>query len=125
MRGTPTTVLACCLASAVVVALTGCGAAHVTAVPGGTAANGPRLVQAYGCGACHAIPGVRGADGEVGPSLAHFNDRRYIAGKLPNTAANLVRWIMAPQAVEPGTVMPDLGVGAPQARDLAAYLYRH
>src|SRR5581483_6561824 len=78
-----------------------------------------------GCGACHTIAAVDGADGKVGPPLAHFADRRYIAGELPNTPENLVRWIMDPQAVEPRTVMPDLDVGEPQARDIAAYLYRH
>jgi cytochrome c2 len=54
-----------------------------------------------------------------------FGDRRLIAGRIPNTLPNLLRWLENPQAVEPGTVMPDLGIEAPQARDLAAYLYAH
>ena len=45
-----------------------------------------------------------------------------IAGKLPNTPPDLVRWIMHPQAIEPGTDMPDLGVPLRGARDIAAYL---
>jgi cytochrome c2 len=103
----------------------GCGATSAIAVRGGHASNGPKLINAYGCGACHAISGVDGADGEVGPPLRHFAERLYIAGQLPNTPDNLVRWLMHPQRIEPGTVMPDLGVGQPQARDIAAYLYRH
>jgi cytochrome c1 len=46
-----------------------------------------------------------------------------VAGKLPNTPDQLVRWIQQPQAVEPGTAMPDLGVSLAEARDIAAYLY--
>ncbi|PRY20191.1 hypothetical protein CLV70_12572 [Pseudosporangium ferrugineum] len=30
---------------------------------------------------------------------------------------------MDPQAVEPGTAMPDLGVTSTDARDIAAYLF--
>jgi cytochrome c1 len=79
--------------------------------------------QAYGCGACHVIPGVTGAGGIVGPPLNNWSRRVYIAGNLPNTPENLVRWIRHPQAVEPGTAMPDLGVTEADARDIAAYLY--
>lgn len=46
-----------------------------------------------------------------------------IAGELPNTPDNLVRWIKDPKLVEPGTAMPDLGLSDEQARDVAAYLY--
>jgi cytochrome c len=46
-----------------------------------------------------------------------------IAGELPNSPDNLVRWIKDPKAVEPGTAMPDLGLTDDEARDVAAYLY--
>jgi cytochrome c len=46
-----------------------------------------------------------------------------IAGEVPNWAHDLVRWISSPQSIEPGTAMPDLGVHAAEARDIAAYLY--
>ena len=85
----------------------------------------PTVIEAFGCGSCHTIPGVDGADGRVGPNLAGIEDRWSIAGRLPNTPANLVRWIMDPQEVDPGTLMPDLGVPTQQARDIAAYLYSH
>jgi cytochrome c1 len=109
-----------------VIVVAGCGSsAGFITVQGGRPSDAPRLIQAYGCGACHTVAGVEGADGKVGPSLTHFAQRRYIAGALPNTPENLVRWIEHPQAVEPGTVMPDLDVAGPEARDIAAYLYRH
>ena len=59
----------------------------------------------------------------VGPPLDHFARRGFIAGQLPNTFDNLVRWIESPQSVEPGTAMPNLGVPEPLARNIAAYLY--
>ena len=112
--------------AALVLTATGCGAtATRVAVPGGDPDRGAQLVGAFGCGSCHTISGVEGADGEIGPSLVDFGDRRLIAGRIPNTLPNLLRWLENPQAVEPGTVMPDLGLEAPQARDLAAYLYAH
>ena len=109
-----------------VLAATGCGAGVTRiAVPGGDPSRGAQLMDAYGCGSCHTISGIDGADAKIGPPLVDFADRRLIAGRLPNTLSNLVRWLRDPQAVEPGTVMPDLGVATPQARDLAAYLYSH
>jgi cytochrome c1 len=69
------------------------------------------------------IPGVRTAVGTVGAPLVAFSRRAYIAGEVPNTADNLVTWITVPQAVEPGTAMPNLGVDDRSARDIAAYLY--
>ena len=84
--------------------------------------RGRQLIASYGCGSCHVVPGVDGANGLVGPPLTDFGMRSYIAGELPNNAANLQRWIQDPPSVEPGTAMPDLGVSPIDARDIAAYL---
>jgi cytochrome c len=92
-------------------------------VAGGDAARGRVKIAAYGCGSCHSIGGVPGANSNVGPPLDAFAERSYIAGALPNTPESLVRWIMDPQGIEPGTAMPDLGVVERDARDIAAYLY--
>ena len=46
-----------------------------------------------------------------------------MGGVLPNSAGNLVKWIMDPREVDPRTAMPDLGVTEVEARDMAAYLY--
>jgi cytochrome c1 len=92
-------------------------------VPGGGAERGKQQIVAYGCGSCHVIPGIRQANGLVGPPLTQFAHRAYIGGQVPNTADYLVRWIGVPQAIEPGTAMPNLGVSDGQARDIAAYLY--
>ena len=92
-------------------------------MPGGNADEGKKAILVYGCGACHTIPGVSEARGMVGPPLTAFAKRSFIAGQVPNAAEYLVRWIMKPQEIEPGTAMPDLGVGEKPARDIAAYLY--
>jgi cytochrome c len=95
------------------------------ALTGGDAKRALPLLRRYGCGGCHAIPGVPGADGVVGPPLTDFRQRVFIAGALPNNAGNLVQWIVEPSAVHPGTAMPETGISTEQARDIAAYLYEH
>ncbi len=89
----------------------------------GDPARGKSTILSSSCGACHAIPGVEGANGMVGPSLQHFARRTMVAGVLPNTPPNLIQWIRYPQSVVPGNAMPDVGLSEPQARDVAAYLY--
>jgi cytochrome c1 len=68
------------------------------------------------------VRGVPGAAGRVGPRLDDVGGRLYLAGRLPNTRANLVEWIRHPQALQPGTVMPDTGVTEADAAHIAAYL---
>jgi cytochrome c2 len=41
---------------------------------------------------------------------------------VPNTDAQLQRWLVDPPALVPGTAMPAMGVTPADARDLAAYL---
>lgn len=97
------------------------GAARLAAQ--GDAARGKRLVAALGCGSCHVVPGVPGANGTVGPPLTRWARRNYIAGTLANTPDNLVAFILEPDAIEPGTAMPDVGATEQQALDVAAYLF--
>ena len=89
----------------------------------GNAERGQRLLAQFQCGACHQIPEVPAARSHVGPSLAHMGKQSYIAGQFPNQPETLVRWIVDPQAMLPGTAMPAMGVSPDQARDMAAYLY--
>jgi cytochrome c len=124
--GPPAVAVLLAVLLAVVVAVTAC--ARVAPPPPGEARTGhpqrgAQLIQQYGCASCHTVPGVDRADGLVGPPLTRFGARSYIAGELPNNADNLRRWIQHPQAVEPGTAMPDLGVSDVDARDIVAYLY--
>ena len=84
--------------------------------------NGRLLLQQFGCGNCHRIPGVAAAQGEVGPPLGKVGDRAYLAGVLPNTPANMAAFIRDPRRFAPRTTMPDLGVTEAHARDMAAVL---
>jgi cytochrome c1 len=115
------------LLAALCLAFAGCSGgrsiAPYTVATGGNSAHGKTLIESKGCGACHVIPGIREARGLVGPPLYFFSRRTIIAGELPNTPENLVRWLKNPPQIEPGTAMPDLGLTDQQARDVAAYLY--
>lgn len=88
----------------------------------GNSRQGAIEIYRAACGSCHVIPGVVGADGVVGPSLERFASRKFIAGLLPNTPDNLSLWIEWPQRIAPGNVMPNMGLSAREARDIAAYL---
>lgn len=92
-------------------------------IAGGDSKAGRRAIADYGCGGCHVIPGISGANGAVGPALAGIATRAEIAGHLPNDPDAMVRWLMHPQRVAPGNGMPEQGVTDRQARDMAAYLY--
>jgi putative membrane protein len=85
--------------------------------------RGRVAIKRYGCGSCHDIPGVTGANGMVGPPLGQVSQRVYIAGVLPNEPDNLVKWIENAPGVDPKTAMPNMGVTVRDARDIAAYLY--
>jgi cytochrome c2 len=90
---------------------------------GGDPDRGMSAIGRYGCGSCHTIPGIRGANALVGPPLTRIASRSYLAGEIQNTPANMVRWLQHPQHIEKGTVMPEMGVTESDARDIAAYLY--
>lgn len=97
--------------------------APVWRVLGGDPQRAPRLIREYGCDACHTIPGIAGANGNIGPPLTGMGERVYVAGMLRNTPDNLIHWIRYPQRVVPGNAMLNLGVTEKDARDIAAYLY--
>ncbi len=75
------------------------------------------------CGACHTVPGVRTARGQVGPNLAGIGEQQVIAGKLPNSRPNMIRWITHAQSITPGSAMPDIPMSQEEAGAIADYLY--
>lgn len=120
---TPPVLHRAALALACVAVLAGCKEERASNVPGGDIDQGLRLVTQYQCGACHAIPGVQGAAGDSGPSLDYIGRLSYIAGGIPNSPDNMVRWLRVPHALKPGTEMPPMGLTEQEARHMAAYLY--
>jgi cytochrome c2 len=122
-----TAILVACVASAV-----GGGLAWSTqqqaervarAMTGGDPAHAPDIMRRYGCGGCHTIPGLAGADGQVGPPLTGLVHRVYIGGVANNSPDNLIAWIVSPQTFASRTAMPATGITEAEARDVAAYLY--
>jgi cytochrome c2 len=93
------------------------------AMTGGDPERAPEIMRRYGCGGCHTVPGLTGADGQVGPPLAGLVHRVYIGGVANNAPDNLVQWIVSPQTFSPRTAMPATGITEAEARDVAAYLY--
>lgn len=77
---------------------------------------------AYGCSSCHVISEAQSSSGKVGPPLTGLGSRAYLAGRLPNTHENLVRWIRFPQQIAPGTLMPNMNVSESDAQEMAQML---
>ena len=121
----PVALAALAMLAALTCLLAGCGDQRPPGVYKGDPARGKIALAQYGCRACHMIPGVTGSEVYVGRPLEHMMRRRVIAGKLPNDQPNLVRWIRDPQAIDPGTAMPNLGVTERDALDMSAYLLGH
>jgi cytochrome c2 len=96
---------------------------RAVALTGGDPERGRALLTRYGCSGCHTIPGIRRADGMIGPPLGGVADRVYLGGAVTNTPENMVAWIVDPRSIDAGTAMPVTGITAEEARDVAAYLY--
>lgn len=83
--------------------------------------RGREAARSYGCDACHSIGDARSRIAGAA-ALDGIANQAYIAGILPNTEANLARWIRNPRALKPQTAMPTLAVSEAEARDIARYL---
>ena len=95
------------------------------AMTGGDPARAPEIMRRYGCSGCHTIPGIPGADGQVGPQLSGLIHRVYIGGNATNSPDHLIQWIVAPHQFSPRSAMPATGLSEVEARDVAAFLYAH
>ena len=85
--------------------------------------RGKTLITEYGCGNCHLIPKVAGAEGNVGPPLLHLANRVYIAGYVRNSPENMSAWLQDPQRILPGNAMPKMGISTKDSHDITAFLY--
>ncbi len=74
------------------------------------------------CGVCHTVRGTP-AHGIVGPDLSHLMQRHTIAaGTLVNNTGNLAGWISNPQAIKPGSKMPQPEISPAQLQRILAFL---
>lgn len=83
-------------------------------------ARGRDVFMSSSCVYCHAIDGTPAA-GREGPDLTHFASRQTLAaGTRPNDTENLSAWILDPQSIKPGALMPGTDVDDPE--ELAALI---
>lgn len=84
--------------------------------------EGQRVFVEGSCALCHSIRGTR-ARASVGPDLTHLASRTTFAGgTLPNTRGQLAGWIMNPQNLKPGVLMPPTVMPAKDLHSLLAFL---
>lgn len=76
--------------------------------------GGKALIQAYHCAACHKVAGEPGR--MLFPDLTTVKQRR--------TAEWEHKWLKDPQAVKPGTFMPDFQLSDEEIEAITRYLYR-
>ncbi len=89
---------------------------------GGGATDGAQLFTQMTCANCHAIAGT-GHDARIGPDLTHVASRATLAaGLLDNSPENLARWLAQPDALKPGSHMPNLHLSRDQVASLVAYM---
>jgi len=86
------------------------------------ARRGKEAIKRVQCGSCHVVPGIDWPKGGLGPPLDRLDQQGLVAGTLPNTPANLARFIRNAPGVKPGTAMPVMPVDEHEARDIAHYL---
>jgi len=96
---------------------------HAIQMTRGDPSRAQAAIRQYGCGGCHAIPGVQSPGGVAGPPLSGISDRLYVGGAVENTPDNLIRWIVNPKQFSASTAMPVTGINESEARDVAAFLY--
>lgn len=84
--------------------------------------EGQQIFLTSTCAYCHAIEGTS-AVGLLGPDLTHLASRRTLAaGSVPNTPGHLSGWIIDPQHIKPGNLMPASQLSGPELQALLAYL---
>jgi cytochrome c oxidase subunit 2 len=91
-------------------------------VPNSIVQEGQQLFLGSACVYCHTVRGTN-ASGTLGPDLTHLASRQTLgAGVLENNLANLSAWIIDPQGVKPGNLMPSTNLSAEELQAVVAYL---
>ncbi|HQU47212.1 MAG: cytochrome c oxidase subunit II [Planctomycetia bacterium 21-64-5] len=85
-----------------------------------TAAQSTFLAQS--CVNCHRVRGTR-ADGKFGPDLTHLMARQTLAsGMVTNDRETLRQWLLDPQNIKPGCLMPAFGLQPREIDSIVEYL---
>jgi cytochrome c oxidase subunit 2 len=84
--------------------------------------RGQQIFLGSACVYCHTISGTS-ATGVIGPDLTHLASRKWLgAGVVPNTRGNLGGWIIDPQGIKPGNLMPPMYLEGDDLQALLTYL---
>jgi cytochrome c oxidase subunit 2 len=84
--------------------------------------RGQQIFLGSACVYCHAVRGTN-ASGQLGPDLTHVASRQTLAaGILPNNRGNLAGWIVNPQHIKPGNLMPPTNLTGQELQLLLDYL---
>jgi len=85
------------------------------------ASKGAELFRSMSCVDCHAF-GAVGTRSAIGPDLTEVSRRSILgAGVIRNSPENLRRWLENPQAIKPGSKMPNFRLTSAQIDALIAY----
>lgn len=83
---------------------------------------GQQLFLGSACVYCHTVRGTN-ASGQLGPDLTHVASRQTLAaGILPNNRGTLAGWILNPQHIKPGNLMPPTHLSGGELQALLDYL---
>ena len=83
---------------------------------------GQQIFLGSSCVYCHTVRGTN-ANANIGPDLTHLASRQTLAaGILDNTRGNLAGWIIDPQHIKPGNLMPPTNLSGNEVQALLDYL---
>lgn len=83
---------------------------------------GQQVFLGSSCVYCHTVRGTN-ATATVGPDLTHLASRLTLAaGILDNSRGNLAGWIVDPQHIKPGNLMPPTNLSGEELQAMLAYL---
>jgi cytochrome c oxidase subunit II len=92
------------------------------AVDAPAARAGRDLFLSQSCINCHRIRGTP-AEGTYAPDLTHLHSRETLAsGMIPNARTELHDWVMNPQKIKGGCLMPGFGLNDRQVDGIVDYL---
>ena len=92
------------------------------------ASAGAQVFTGARCVFCHTIRGtddkpIDRSGVDLGPDLTHLSSRLTIAGgTLTQNTGNLAGWIVDPQHIKPGALMPNQYINSEDLQNLLAYL---
>lgn len=99
------------------------------APPSGDAAAGRKLIEDKACGTCHRMSGVAALPGATEPTSGSKETRaavllapdlRFARDRL--APEHVVQWLLDPQKIKPGTLMPQTPMSEIEANQIAAYI---